>query len=181
MGDGSSVLWLDVLNTNGNEVWWTNKIRGLYWGTEANDDTLYILDTTLGFTDTGTSCIYGPSLMIAYIKDLIMPMIPDLTDASNWGYTFDCGIRSSLPSFWLLYGDYWFEVTPEDYVVEVNVNNVCALCLYGRSSNDYWILGDAFMRGWYNIHDHTNERFGFIPFPDSPKTTPTAVSEEPNT
>ena len=32
---------------------------------------------------------------------------------------------------------------------------------------DEWILGDVFMRGWYNIHDHENLRFGFVPFKGS--------------
>ena len=40
-----------------------------------------------------------------------------------------------------------------------------------------WILGDTFMRGWYNIHDQDNSRMGFIPFPDSDKTTPEPRTE----
>ena len=29
-----------------------------------------------------------------------------------------------------------------------------------------WVLGDAFMRGWYTIHDHTNAQQGFVPIDD---------------
>lgn len=33
----------------------------------------------------------------------------------------------------------------------------------------FWILGDAFLRGWYSIHDYEENRFGFAPFPGSEK------------
>ena len=33
----------------------------------------------------------------------------------------------------------------------------------------YWILGDAFLRGWYSIHDYEKMRFGFAPFHGSEK------------
>ena len=101
-------MWLNVVN---KDNWWTNRVSGLHWGAENNDDdSIYKLDSTLAFTDTGTSCIYGPSMMIKFIRDRIMPIIPDLTADDGWGYTFDCSIRSSLPSFWLLFGNHWFEV-----------------------------------------------------------------------
>lgn len=40
-----------------------------------------------------------------------------------------------------------------------------------ESDWDEWIFGDAFMRGWYNIHDHDNVRFGFVPVADPSGTT----------
>ena len=99
---------------------------------------------------------------------------------SNWDYTFDCSESSKMPSFELLYGGYWFEVTPDDYIIEISTG-VCSLCFSGYNSIDYWILGDAFMRGWYNIHDHTNKRMGFIPFSGSAKSNPTEATSIPTT
>ena len=37
------------------------------------------------------------------------------------------------------------------------------------------------MRGWYNIHDHTNLRMGFVPFTGSVKTKPTLSTTAPST
>ena len=37
------------------------------------------------------------------------------------------------------------------------------------------------MRGWYNIHDHTNLRMGFVPFSGSVKTVPTLSTVAPTT
>ena len=83
-----------------------------------------------------------------------------------------------MPSFELLYGGYWFEVTPDDYIIEISTG-VCSLCFSGYTSIDYWILGDAFMRGWYNIHDHTNKRMGFVPFSGSAKSDPIVATSIP--
>ena len=38
---------------------------------------------------------------------------------SSWDYLFDCDDASLMPSFELLYGGYWFEVLPEDYIIDV--------------------------------------------------------------
>ena len=91
--------------------------------------------------------------------------------SSSWDYLFDCSSKSSFPSFDLLYGGYWFTVTADDYTIEVT-SSTCALCLTAFDGLDLWILGDAFMRGWYNIHDHGNLRMGFVPFSGSVKSKP---------
>jgi len=88
-------------------------------------------------------------------------------------------VKSELPNFSLNFGGYWFELTPEDYIVEVGTG-ICAMCLQSVSNYNQWILGDTFMRGWYNIHDHANTRIGFYPLPGSTKKTPTSVTAAAN-
>ena len=97
---------------------------------------------------------------------------------SSWDYLFDCDDATDLPSFELLYGGYWFEVTKEDYIIDLD-DNVCSLCLSPYSGLDFWILGDAFMRGWYNIHDHENMRMGFVPHATAVKTKPEVMTTAP--
>ena len=88
----------------------------------------------------------------------------------------------------MLYAGHWFEVLPEDYVIEFNTSaKSCALCLSPSSSRDYFILGDTFLRGWYAIHDFDNQRMGFIPQASSSKkeavlstTTPDGVFTVPS-
>ena len=88
---------------------------------------------------------------------------------------------NELPSFEILYGDYWFEVTPEDYLIQhPDDNSICFLCIAGMDL-DHWILGDAFMRGWYNIHDHENLRMGFVPHVGSSKSAPVQKTNDPAT
>jgi len=83
-----------------------------------------------------------------------------------------------MPSFDLLFGGYWFKVNVEDYVLEVEAGgSKCYLCM--GYSEDGWILGDTFMRGWYNIHDHTNNKIGFYPIGKSGKPVPTKALSSP--
>ena len=82
-----------------------------------------------------------------------------------------------LPSFQLNLGGYWFEITPEDYLVEL-ADNICAICMTGAETLDEWVLGSVLMRGYYNIHDHGNSRIGFIPYPGSHKSAPISVNPE---
>lgn len=58
--------------------------------------------------------------------------------------------------------------------------NICALCITSIDGFNEWILGDAFMRGWYNIHDKDNLRMGFVPFTGSSKSVPVASSSTPS-
>ena len=138
-----------------------------------------------GITDTGSSCIIGPSAEINSIQNRILKQIEASvsTDAS-WDYTFPCSERTNLPSFELLYGGYWFQVNVEDYVIDLSTSDstwgtTCALCFSTYESE--WILGDAFMRGWYNIHDHDNLRMGFYSINTAEKTAPEAQTSTPTT
>ena len=66
----------------------------------------------------------------------------------------------TLPSFSLDFGGAWYEVTPDNYSIEVG-SDVCAPCLGGYSIS-YWVLGQAFLRDRYVIHDYANGRLGFM-------------------
>ena len=82
-----------------------------------------------------------------------------------------------MPSFEILFGDYWFEVLPEDYVTDIeNGQNQCSVCIRGGS--DMWMLGDVFLRGLYSIHDHEDMRMGFVPHAGSTKSAPSARTTE---
>jgi hypothetical protein len=65
-----------------------------------------------------------------------------------------------MPSFELLIGGYWLRVNPSDYAIPVDTNNLCGLCIV-PVDQDEWILGDVFMRGYYSMHDLTNNKIGF--------------------
>ena len=111
-------------------------------------------------TDTGTSCMIGPSAEVSAITDLLLANLSYYATDNSWGYLFWCSELTSMPNLNMLYGEYWFEVRPEDYGVVVGTSggeNVCAFCFSATSIN-YWILGDSFMRGWYVIHDHQSAR-----------------------
>lgn len=65
---------------------------------------------------------------------------------------------------------YWLEFHPDDYVIEVTNGNVTG-CVLGFTASEmpYFLLGDVFLRGYYSVHDHTNDRIGFAPHATSKK------------
>ena len=63
------------------------------------------------------------------------------------------------------------EMLPEDYIFYDDLYGKCMLCIID-SGDETWLLGDAFMRGFYATHDHAEKRFGFAPHSLSTKNAP---------
>ena len=56
----------------------------------------------------------------------------------------------------------------------------CTFCLEAHAedeSEDYWELGLPFLEQYYVIHEYENLRMGFVPFENSAKSLPVAVTE----
>jgi hypothetical protein len=70
-----------------------------------------------------------------------------------------------------LFGGYWLEVLPEDYMIYDWGTQTYWMCI-DESSDEMWVLGDAFLRGFYSTHDHAEKRFGFAPHSLSTKKSP---------
>jgi len=114
--DASNLIKMSIKSDNYH---WTNTITGIRWKTNSNDKTEYKFTEKNALTDTGSSCIIGPASEVNYFKNTILNMIPNVETHSSWSYQFDCSDSSAtaLPSFELLFGGYWFEVLPEDYII----------------------------------------------------------------
>lgn len=79
--------------------------------------------------------------------------------------------------------DHRFEISVDDYFLSYNdiieepleeYNDLCILAIVENVAVEsaYWVLGDAFLKGYYTIHDnddHENPRMGFAPHSESPK------------
>ena len=76
-----------------------------------------------------------------------------------------------MPAIELLMGGYWLEMLPEDYMLYDESSESYGMCI-DESWDDYWVLGDAFLRGFYSTHDHAENRFGFAPHSLSTKKSP---------
>jgi len=51
-------------------------------------------------------------------------------------------------------------------------NGKCFLCITESKITGYWVLGSAFMRGYYVTHDYDTLKFGFVPQAGSTKSVP---------
>ena len=69
--------------------------------------------------------------------------------------------------------DYWIEYN--DLVDEYDAAeaDTCLLAIIDDYQVSYWLLGDAFLKGYYTIHDnsdHANAKMGFAPHATSSKS-----------
>ena len=70
----------------------------------------------------------------------------------------------------------WLQILVDDYIIDTN-----GTCILGFSQNedDYWLLGDIFLTGYYTIWDnidHTAAKIGFAPHITSLKADITSGS-----
>jgi hypothetical protein len=156
MSDPSKTVWLDILDDPYWGYFWADYLTGFSF---SNTKDVWSFNPTPAITDSGSSCLVGPKSGIQTIERNVLKDVEiDFVD-SDWGNVFSCSRylkAGRLPNIQLKYGGYWFDVLPEDYVLDFDYDQ-CALC-FNKQSEDMWILGDVFMRGWYHMHDYDSHR-----------------------
>lgn len=63
----------------------------------------------------------------------------------------DCDERAEFKDVFFIIGGKLFQISSKDYVIEID--EVCMLAFVVHSSQ-FWLLGDAFLMGYYTIHDN---------------------------
>ena len=68
-------------------------------------------------------------------------------------------------------GDYWFEVRPEEYVLDVSEDNDGSLCIFAISQNteSFNILGGPVLQDYYSIFNLEDGTIGVAPHTVSQK------------
>lgn len=74
----------------------------------------------------------------------------DYTITSAGDITVPCSTISSFDSFFIMINNHWFEIPPQAYIL--NLSGTCSLGL-GANSDDYWLLGDVFLKNYYAVHN----------------------------
>ena len=87
-----------------------------------------------------------------------------------------CDEKDRYEDIYFTIDGYKFQVSVEDYFFEFpaedGYDETCILGFLDGEGQDYWLLGDVFLRGYYSIHDnrdHKNARIGFAPHATSSK------------
>lgn len=170
-GDASKILWLPQ---KPNVLFWYSAISGVLYDTPETKRmpglgyTAQIrFDAAPAIFDTGTSLIYVP-------ESIGNDFMYRLTFGKKYIYTnglfqVHCDEKEEFKDVYLVIADKLFQVAAKDYVIDVD--GVCLLAFVVHPS-DFWLLGDAFLTGYYSIHDnedHDNARIGFAPHSSSTK------------
>lgn len=93
----------------------------------------------------------------------------------------DCTEKSQYETVYLWIDNHRFEIPVDDYFLTYNdlldeadssYDDICLLAFIDSFGAGYWLVGDAFLKGYYTIHDnddHANARIGFAPHSTSSK------------
>ncbi|KAG5340031.1 ASPP protease, partial [Acromyrmex charruanus] len=125
-------------------------------------DEVLCMDGCKAIFDTLTLKITGPSSDIAIINRLIGATY------TEGEMIVDCDKISDLPYIYFFLGGKLFELTSEDYIIELEQINKKTKCISAfKSPNEdmeaMWILGNVFLRRYYVEFDMENYRVGFAP------------------
>ena len=74
-----------------------------------------------------------------------------------------CSDIEFLPSVFILLGQHYFEIQPQDYVVDYSDYGVGCLLMFSSDSTETMTLGVPFMKGYYIIHDLESVSFTIAP------------------
>ncbi|POS82886.1 putative vacuolar protease A [Erysiphe pulchra] len=126
-------------------AYWEVDLQAISFGDETSE-----FENTGAILDTGTSLIGLPSDIAEFLNTLI-----GAKKAWNGQYQVDCSKRENLPNVSFKLSGYDFEITPYDYILEIQGS-----CISGFMAIDIpepagplVILGDAFLRKWYSVYD----------------------------
>ncbi|XP_070258726.1 napsin-A [Myotis yumanensis] len=110
--------------------------------------------------DTGTSLITGPTEEIRALHRAIggFPLLGK--------YIIECSIIPTLPPVSFSLGGVWFNLTSQDYVIQI-ARGGARVCLLGFQALDVpppsgplWILGDVFLRSYVAVFDRGDVKKG---------------------
>lgn len=134
------------------KAYWEVDLQEISFGNETAE-----FENTGAILDTGTSLIGLPT----DVSELLNAEI-GARKVFGGQYQVDCSKREKLPNVSFKLSGYNFEITPYDYILEIQGS-----CISGFMGIDIpepagplIILGDAFLRKWYSIYDLGNATVG---------------------
>jgi hypothetical protein len=146
-----AITWQPVTQ----QLYWMMKMDGVKVGTTS------VMPAT-GYkviSDTGTSLLAGPSTAISKIASALGG-----TYQSQYGlYFVDCNTSNRTPISLVFQGKS-FDISADSYILPLgdgSSNCILGMQAFNGGTELDWILGDTWIRSWYQIYDFGNNRVGF--------------------
>merc|ERR1712070_105982 len=138
-----------------SETYWEVSLDAMKFGGSA-----VISSSQKAIIDSGTSLLAGPKEAVAALAKQV-----GATSVAGKEYTIDCSKKSSLANLDVTLGGKTFELTPDDYILEVS--GQCLFAFIGLDvpppRGPLWIMGDVFMRKYYCVFDYGNKKMRIAP------------------
>jgi len=130
-----------------------------YWQIQIGGATINgqsVAQAGSAISDTGTSLIAAPPAAVTAIGRALGGTL----DPQQGLYTVNCNKINTLPDIVFKIENKDFAIRSRSYVL--NLDGTCYLGFQSLSGfSIQWILGDVFIREWYQIYDIGNARLGF--------------------
>ena len=135
--------------------------------------------------ETGTSLIYAPAKIGYEIQARLVGPNTHFFDGYSGIMFTSCAEKSEYETLYLWIDDFRFEISVDDYWIDYNdlIEDVedydpaeadtCLLAIIDGFHDWSWTVGNAFLKGYYTIHDnsdHANAKMGFAPHATSSKS-----------
>jgi len=146
------------------DIFWQKVTQQLYWMLHMDGFQVgtTVVKPAAGFkviSDTGTSLLAGPSADVAKIATALGGVYQ-----SQYGlYFVDCKTTKRDP-IQLIFGGKTFDIGADSYILDIDgTGQQCFIGIqpFNGGTELDWILGDTFIRSWYQIYDFGNNRVGF--------------------
>jgi hypothetical protein len=88
---------------------------------------------------------------------------PEMTYTNQADLIGSCN-RNTYKSIYLYIDTKYYEINPYTYVLDYNSGSPgwCTIAI-ADSYNNFWLLGDTFLRNFYTIWDDSNRKLGIVP------------------
>ncbi|KAK1715941.1 eukaryotic aspartyl protease [Colletotrichum lupini] len=160
--------WIDtdLVSASGEDIHWTDidNSQG-FWMFESGSASINGKAVTQSgnkaIADTGTTL----ALVSDEVCDALYKAIPSAKyDDQQQGYVLPTSTKADdLPEFKVAVGDKEFVIQKEDLAFAPASDGFWYGGVQSRGSNEFDILGDAFLKSIYAIWDQGNTRFGCVP------------------
>ena len=151
-----SVTWNEVTDTN----YWTVKLRKATIG-----DTIVVTSTLRAIIDSGTSFLAMPTKDLLNLVDMLATVHGYTCTFDDYQKLYACPcadlttFQETFPSLKITLSEFnTYELPYYDFTERRN--NVCYLTIMALGDQDFWILGDSFLRNYYAIFDLDNNLVG---------------------
>lgn len=146
--EGDLIYYVDALD----HKWWTNEITGIKFGSGNDLDNAYSTDSYKASIDTTSWYTYVPQAYYSFIVNSLLENATSYAYTSKWGYFLPCSDEDHLNSLKVLFGEYWLELLPSDFLVPIPESESdgisagqCSLGFFNSavevSGDTYWMLG----------------------------------------